>query len=191
MESMHVPSPVISLSITPKNRNDPNLTKALAKFQKEDPTFRVDANPETNETIISGMGELHLDIYVERMRREFNIEVSTGQPKVNFRETVMMKVKRWQLTRQGEFDTTLKKQTGGAGQFARVAGYLEPVEGEPNNEYPESEFVDETIGGSIPPEYMEACRKVRGCQLTPGFPRYHPGGSPVGLPHHCLSNGSE
>jgi elongation factor G len=122
MTSMYVPEPVISLAIVPKdNKAEINMSKALNRFSKEDPTFQTYVSEETGDTIISGMGELHLEVYIERMRREYNAEVSTGAPRVAYRETI---------TRRAEFNYTHKKQTGGSGQFGRVAGYMEPVEGE-------------------------------------------------------------
>ena len=116
---MYVPQPVLSLSIKP-TKNDYNIKfqKALTKFRKEDPTFHVNVDKESEEIIISGMGELHLQIYAEIMKREFEIEVIVGQPTVNYRETV---------TDRQEFDYLHKKQSGGAGQFARVIGYIEPL----------------------------------------------------------------
>ena len=149
MTSMFVPEPVISLAITPKdNKAEINMSKALNRFCKEDPTFRASVDPETNETIISGMGELHLDVYVERMRREYSAEVATGQPQVAYREAI---------TKIAEFDYIHKKQTGGAGQYGRVAGFMEPVE---------EEFVFESkiVGGSIPTQFIPACEKgFAGC----------------------------
>src|SRR4051794_29133579 len=115
---MFVPDPVISLSITPKVKDSVNFSKALSKFQREDPTFRVSFDPESKETIISGMGELHLEIYVERMRREYNVDCNTGKPQVAFRETI---------TRKTKFEYTHKKQTGGSGQYGKVMGYIEPL----------------------------------------------------------------
>ncbi|KAI7648838.1 Elongation factor G, partial [Hortaea werneckii] len=116
MTSMFVPDPVISLSIKPKHTKDtPNFSKAISRFQREDPTFRVHVDTESGESIISGMGELHLSIYVERMKREYNTEVVTGQPQVAYRETIQQHV---------PFDHLLKKQTGGAGDYARVVGYI-------------------------------------------------------------------
>lgn len=151
MTSMFVPEPVISLSIKPKDNKDlPNFSKAMARFQREDPTFRVHVDLESSETIISGMGELHLDIYVERMRREYRVACETGQPQVAWRET---------LTQRVDFDHTLKKQTGGAGDFARVAGYLEPT-----GALEENNFEDEVTGGSISEKFMFACDK--GFQLS-------------------------
>jgi elongation factor G len=146
MTSIHVPDPVISLSLkTADNSQLAKVSKALQRFTKEDPTFRVRIDEESNETIISGMGELHLDVYVERMRREYGAEVTTGQPQVAYRETI---------TRKAEFNYTHKKQTGGSGQYARVAGYIEP--------HPEGkhyEFVNEIFGGTIPSEYISSCDK--------------------------------
>ena len=145
MSSMHVPAPVISLAITPvDNKAQENMSKALNRFCKEDPTFKSFVDHETSETIISGMGELHLEVYIERMKREYGAEVEVGAPRVAYRETI---------TQRAEFDYTHKKQTGGSGQFGRVAGYMEPLE---EGEY---EFVDEIVGGSIPREYIPACDK--------------------------------
>lgn len=145
MSSMHVPTPVISLAISPvDNKAQNNMSKALNRFTKEDPTFKTYIDQETGETIISGMGELHLDVYVERMKREYNAPVVVGAPQVAYRETI---------TRRGEFSYTHKKQTGGSGQFGRVAGYLEPME---EGEY---EFVDQIVGGVIPREYISSCDK--------------------------------
>ena len=151
MTSMFVPEPVISLSIKPKDNKDlPNFSKAMARFQREDPTFRVHVDVESSETIISGMGELHLDIYVERMRREYRVACETGQPQVAWRET---------LTQRVEFDHTLKKQTGGAGDFARVVGYLEP-----SGALEENKFENHVTGGSISEKFIFACDK--GFQLS-------------------------
>lgn len=145
MSSMHVPEPVISLAIKPKdNKAEMNMSKALTRFTKEDPTFKTYLDEETNETIICGMGELHLDVYVERMRREYQAEVTTGMPKVAYRET---------LTRRADFNYTHKKQTGGSGQFGRVAGFLEP---NPNGDY---EFINQISGGAIPSEFIPSCDK--------------------------------
>lgn len=143
---MFVPEPVISLSIKPKNNKDSaNFSKAMNRFQREDPTFRVHIDPESQETIISGMGELHLDIYVERMRREYKVDCVTGQPQVAYRETVTAKVK---------FDHLLKKQTGGAGDYARVVGYMEPAETLTGNH-----FEQQIYGGAIHEKFLFACEK--------------------------------
>jgi elongation factor G len=145
MSSMHVPEPVISLAILPvDNKAQVNMSKALNRFTKEDPTFRTYVDHETNETIISGMGELHLEVYIERMKREYKAEVQVGQPQVAYRETI---------TQRSEFNYTHKKQTGGSGQFGRVAGYMEPME---EGEY---EFVDQIVGGAIPREFISSCDK--------------------------------
>jgi elongation factor G len=145
MTSMYVPNPVISLAVKPKDKSaSDNIARALNRFTKEDPTFRTYVDPESQETIIQGMGELHLDVYVERMRREYGAEVVTGAPQVAYRETI---------TRRAEFNYTHKKQTGGSGQFGRVAGYIEPFE---DGDY---EFVDEIKGGLIPKEYVASVDK--------------------------------
>lgn len=146
MTSMFVPEPVISLAIKPKDQKDlSNFSKAMSRFQREDPTFRVHVDDESQETIISGMGELHLDIYVERMRREYRVACITGQPQVAYRETITEKVK---------FDHMLKKQTGGAGDFARVMGWMEPT-----GALGASEFAEEIVGGSISEKFVFACQK--------------------------------
>lgn len=158
MTSMFVPDPVISLSLTPTSKDTGSFSKALNRFTKEDPTFRVHLDTETSETIISGMGELHLDIYVERLRREYQVACVTGQPQVAFRETI---------TKRAEFNYTHKKQTGGSGQFGRVVGYVEPItlenytppEGEDSGILREFEFVDQTVGGTIPANYIPAIER--------------------------------
>ena len=148
MTSMHIPDAVISLSVAPKEKDGQvNFSKALNRFTKEDPTLRVHRDEESAQTIISGMGELHLDIYVERMKREYKCEVVTGKPQVAYRETI---------TRKAEYAYTHKKQTGGKGQFAKVMGYLEPL---PQDAVEQYEFVDDTVGGSIPREFISACEK--------------------------------
>ncbi len=148
MTSMHVPDAVISLAVAPKDKaNAANFSKALNRFTKEDPTFRVHRDEESAETVISGMGELHLEIYVERMKREYACEVIAGKPQVAYRETI---------TQKGEFAYTHKKQTGGSGQFARVCGYVEPLPADAVQQY---EFVDDIVGGSIPREFISACDK--------------------------------
>ncbi len=145
MSSMHVPAPVISLAIKPvDNKAQVNMSKALNRFSKEDPTFKTFVDHETSETIISGMGELHLEVYIERMKREYNAAVEVGAPRVAYRETI---------SQRADFNYTHKKQTGGSGQFGRVAGYLEPLE---EGEY---EFVDSIVGGVIPREYIPSCDK--------------------------------
>ncbi len=144
MTSMFVPDPVISLAVSPKSKEAAaNFSKALQKFRKEDPTFRVHRDEESAETIISGMGELHLEVYIERMKREFNCEVVAGQPQVAYRETI---------SQPADFDYTHKKQTGGAGQYAKVVGTFEPLDS-PDKTY---EFVNKIVGGRIPKEFIPA-----------------------------------
>ena len=160
MSSMFVPEPVISLSVTPEdNKSQDNMSRALNRFIREDPTFRSHVDEESGENIISGMGELHLDVYVERMKREFNARVETGIPQVAYREAI---------TRMAPFDYTHKKQTGGSGQFGRVAGFMEPSE---DGAY---EFDNHVKGGVIPTEYLPAVDKgMQSCLkkgLMLGFP---------------------
>ena len=160
MASMYVPEPVISLSITPKDKQAAmQMSKALNRFTKEDPTFRVHVDPESSETIIRGMGELHLEVYVERMRREYNCEVETGAPQVAYRESIGAKA---------DFNYTHKKQSGGSGQYGRVAGFMEPIE---EKDY---EFVNSIKGGAIPNEFIPSCDK--------GFQRAMKEGSLIGAP---------
>ena len=145
MTSMYVPDPVISLAITAKDyKSETNMSKALTRFTKEDPTFKVHVHDETGDTIISGMGELHLEVYIERMHREYDAQVIPGMPRVAYRETI---------TRMAPFDYIHKKQTGGAGQFGRVAGYMEPVGDE------DFVFENRVVGGRIPTQYIPACEK--------------------------------
>ncbi|HEX2658448.1 MAG TPA: elongation factor G, partial [Polyangia bacterium] len=148
MTSMHVPDSVISLAVTPKDKGSTqNFSKALNRFTKEDPTFRVHRDEESAQTIIRGMGELHLEIYIERMKREYGTEVIAGKPQVAYREA---------MSQKSEFSYTHKKQTGGSGQYGKVAGYIEPLPAEHETGY---EFVDEIVGGSIPREFIPACDK--------------------------------
>jgi elongation factor G len=145
MSSIFVPDPVISLAIFPaEKKSADNISKALRRFTKEDPTFRTYVDAETKETIIQGMGELHLDVYVERMKREYGAAVGTGKPQVAYRESI---------AQRAEFDYTHKKQTGGAGQFGRVMGFIEP---HPEKPY---DFVNKVRGGRIPREFIPACDK--------------------------------
>jgi len=160
MTSMYVPEPVISLAIKPvDNKAEINMSKALNRFTKEDPTFKSYVNEETSETIISGMGELHLEVYIERMRREYNATVTTGAPQVAYRETI---------TQMAEFDYTHKKQTGGSGQYGRIAGYIEPIGDE------DFIFDNQVKGGAIPTQFIGACEKgFRECMAKGpklGFP---------------------
>jgi len=175
MTSIYVPDPVISLAVNPEEgKFSDKMARALNRFTKEDPTFRTYVDPESNQTIIQGMGELHLDVYVERMRREYGVNIETGKPEVAYREAISQRV---------DFDYTHKKQTGGAGQFGRVQGYIEPLTEGPY------EFVNEVKGGNIPNEYIPSCDKgfqssMKKGQII-GFPivgikvvlqdgRYHP-----------------
>ena len=145
MSSMYVPDPVISLSLTPKDKQAADqMSKALNRFTKEDPTFRSYVDKESNQTIIQGMGELHLEVYIERMRREYKCEVETGMPQVAYREAI---------TQRADFNYTHKKQTGGSGQFGRVAGFIEPLAEE------DYEFVNQIKGGAIPSEFIPSCDK--------------------------------
>jgi len=163
MTSMHVPEPVIKLAIAPKDKSaQANFSKALNRFTKEDPTFRVTRDEESAQTIIAGMGELHLDIYVERMKREYNCEVVVGKPQVAYREAI---------SQRAEFNYTHKKQTGGSGQYAKVVGYMEPL---PEDAVQQYEFVDEIVGGAIPREFIPACDK--------GFQEAILKGSLIGFP---------
>ena len=146
MQSMHVPDAVISLAVAPKDKQGANnFSKALQKFRKEDPTFRVHRDEESNETIISGMGELHLEIYVERMKREFNCEVVVGAPQVAYRETIFQ---------EADYDYTHKKQTGGSGQFAKVVGKIRPLG--PQEDGKTFKFENSVVGGRIPKEFIPA-----------------------------------
>jgi elongation factor G len=165
MTSMFVPNAVIDVVIEAKNRDHlANLSKALNRFTKEDPTFRVKLDEESGQTIISGMGELHLDVYIERMRREYGVELTTGRPQVAYREAI---------TQRADFNYTHKKQTGGSGQFARVAGYIEPIpDGE--EEGKDYVFVDDIVGGVIGKEFIPSCDK--------GFQACMPSGSIIGFP---------
>ncbi len=154
MTSMFVPEAVISLTVTPKDsKGQTNMSKALRRFTREDPTFRVSADPETGETIIAGMGELHLEVYVERMKREYAAEVVTSPPRVAYRETI---------TRKTDYAYTHKKQTGGSGQFGKIAGFMEP--------YPDGQFIfnDEITGGVVPKEYISAVEKGFKSMLAKG-----------------------
>ncbi|PKS08672.1 hypothetical protein jhhlp_004725 [Lomentospora prolificans] len=146
MSSMFVPDAVMSLSIKPKKSSDAdNFSKAMNRFQREDPTFRLHVDPESEETIISGMGELHLEIYVERLRREYKVDCVTGQPRVAYRETIPQRT---------EFDFLLKRQSGGPGDYARVAGWIEP-----NSDPGTNVFEEQVVGGSIPEKFLSACAK--------------------------------
>ena len=168
MTSMFVPTPVISLAIEPVDKKAAdNMAKALNRFTKEDPTFQTYVDPESNQTIIKGMGELHLDVYIERMKREYKAEVKVGKPEVAYREAI---------SQRADFNYTHKKQTGGSGQYARVAGYMEPITESENPDEPpkEYDFIDEIKGGAIPNEYIPSCDK--------GFQAAMKKGSQIGFP---------
>ncbi|MDD8020882.1 MAG: elongation factor G [Acidobacteriota bacterium] len=153
LTSIYVPDPVISLAIEPVDKiSSDRMSRALSRFTKEDPTFRTYLDPESRQTIIQGMGELHLDVYIERMKREYRVEVVSGQPQVAYREAI---------TARADFDYVHKKQTGGAGQFARVSGYLEPFEGS-------YEFINEVKSGHIPREFIPSCDKGFQASLKKG-----------------------
>ena len=154
MTSMHVPAPVISLAVKPTDKkSEDNMGKALGRFVREDPTFHASVDRESGETLIAGMGELHLEVYVERMKREYNVEVATGAPLVAYRETI---------SQRAEFNVTHKKQTGGSGQFGRVAGWAEPLS---DGEF---EFSSEVRGGAIPTEYIPSVEKGMRSALLKG-----------------------
>lgn len=160
MSSMFVPKPVISLSVkAPDKKTSDLMSRAIGRFTKEDPTFISFVDPESNQTIIQGMGELHLDIYIERIKREYGFALETGKPQVAYRETI---------SRPTEFNYTHKKQSGGAGQYARIAGIIEPLL---DKDY---EFVDEIRGGVIPREYIPSCDK--------GFSECMKKGTLIGFP---------
>jgi elongation factor G len=160
LESIVFPEPVIDQSIEPKSRGDQDkLTNALVRLAEEDPTFRVRTDEESGQTIISGMGELHLDVITDRMLREFGVQANIGKPQVAYRETI---------TRPARIDHTFKRQTGGKGQFARVILEVEPQE--PGKGY---EFVNKIVGGTIPREYIPAVDKgIQGAMQTGGMAGY-------------------
>jgi elongation factor G len=144
LESMTFPEPVIEVAIEPKTKQDQEkLGLAIQKLAEEDPTFRTEQNTETGQTVIKGMGELHLDILVDRMKREFNVEANVGKPQVAYRETIKRAVEK--------HDFTHKKQTGGSGQFAKIQIAIEPMEITADKSY---EFLNKVTGGRIPREYI-------------------------------------
>ena len=161
MSSMFVPEPVMSLAVKPAEAKMQNgFAKALMKFTKEDPTLRIKVDSETKETVLSGMGELHLEVYIERMKREYNVECISGQPNVNYKETINTKT---------EFDWLHKKQTGGSGQYAKVVGYMEPMTEEEIKEHGKPNvFKNKCIGTNIPPEYYPSCEKGMNDAMTEG-----------------------
>eukprot|EP01129_Flabellula_baltica_P017120 TRINITY_DN9394_c0_g1_i1.p1 TRINITY_DN9394_c0_g1~~TRINITY_DN9394_c0_g1_i1.p1 ORF type:complete len:735 (-),score=213.87 TRINITY_DN9394_c0_g1_i1:55-2259(-) len=157
MNSIFVPDPVISLGISINSKTQSHLlSKALKRFQREDPTFQVSVDEETGETLISGMGELHLQIYVERMKREYDIQTTIGKPRVAYRETI---------TKRSHFNYVHKKQTGGQGQFAHIIGYIEPLDEEEGKH----EFVNHLTGLNIPANYVPAIEKgfMESCEKGP------------------------
>lgn len=163
MTSIKVPDPVMSMALTPKSSDQlQNFNRALARFQKEDPTFHVTHNAETSEIIISGMGELHLEIYTERMRREYKVDVEVGKPKVNYREAIASRA---------EFNYLHKKQSGGSGQYGKVVGYIEPL---PEDHPVKFEFENQIVGNAIPPEFYPAVEK--------GFKEAANSGALIGAP---------
>jgi elongation factor G len=168
MTSMFVPTPVISVAISPKDSGaELNMSKALNRFTREDPTFNCWIDPESNETVIAGMGELHLEVYIERMKREYKAEVVTRPPQVAYRETIGQRV---------DYSYTHKKQTGGSGQYGKVMGYIEPFVGD-------FEFADETRGGSVPKEFITSVEK--------GFKSMMPKSQRLGVPNtgiRCVLN---
>lgn len=148
LENIHTADPVISLAIQPAQGADRDkMSKALNRFVREDPTFHVRTDQETNETIIAGVGELQLEVYIERMKREYGCTVEVGAPKVNYRESP---------TRPAEFNYKHKKQSGGSGQYGHVVGMMEPLPEDSEEEY---EFENKVVGGKIPIEYIPSCDK--------------------------------
>jgi len=145
MTSMYVPKPVISIALNPKDKKShDNLAKALSRFTREDPTFRSYTDHQSDELIISGMGELHLEVYIERIKREYNVNMETGTPQVSYRESI---------TKAGKFNYIHKKQTGGAGQFGQIEGTIDPLREK------DFEFVNKIKGGAIPTEFIPSCEK--------------------------------
>lgn len=148
LENIFVADPVITMAVNVPNRSDADkLGKALQRFRKEDPTFHVSTDEETNEVLIAGMGELHLEVYIERIRREYGVEVEVGAPKVSYREAP---------TVAREFNYKHKKQTGGSGQFAHIVGSLEPMEVDGDETF---EFEENIVGGRIPKQYIPSVEK--------------------------------
>jgi elongation factor G len=171
LENIFIAKPVIKMSITPLSRdNSDRLSKALQRFRKEDPTFQVMTDEETGETIIAGMGELHLEIYVERIRREYKVEVEVGAPKVSYRESA---------TKPVAFDFKHKKQTGGSGQYAHIVGQMSPMTDEESAETEgELMFEDKIRGGRIPANFIPAVEK--------GFRNMFAKGPVAGFPVVCI-----
>ena len=148
LESMFVPEPVIKIAVSPESRSDGDkMGKALARFRKEDPTFRVFNDEETGEILVAGMGELHLDIYIQRIAREYGVKLQVGAPKVSYREAAQQRA---------DFDYKHKKQTGGSGQYAHMVGYMEPL---PEDAEEEFVFEETIVGGRIPKQYIPSIEK--------------------------------
>ncbi len=148
LQRMHVPEPVIKMAISPLERDGTDkLAKALSRFRREDPTLQITTDEETGETLIAGMGELHLEVYVERIRREYNVAVEVGRPKVNYREAP---------TRAAKFDVRHRKQSGGAGQYAHIVGMMDILPEEAEESF---EFEDKVVGGRVPKQYIPAVEK--------------------------------
>ncbi len=159
LEEIFVPEPVMTLAITPKSQADiERVNKALYRFTREDPTLKISNDPESYQTLISGMGELHLDIYLERMKREYHAEVYVGAPAVAYRETI---------TKPASFDYTLAKQTGGSGQYAQVIGRLEPCK-------EQFVFENRVVGGAIPSQFIAACEQGFRDALKTGWLKGYP-----------------
>ena len=151
LENMFVPEPVIKVAVNPSERaSTEKLGKALQRFRKEDPTFRVMTDQETGEVIMAGMGELHLDVYIERIRREYKIDVEVGAPRVSYRETP---------TRKAEFNYKHKKQSGGSGQYAHIVGWIEPLDEESEESEESFVFEDKIVSGRIPKQFIPAVGK--------------------------------
>lgn len=169
LNTMYIPDPVVSVSLTPKNKNSiTSLTKAIERFSKEDPTFQFRIDAESEQLILSGMGELHLQIYCERIKREYGVECLIGEPIVNYRETLSQPVK---------FSYLHKKQTGGAGQYARIIGEIKPLvslEGPEGGDIFNNQFLNEIVGQEVPFEYINAIEKqfYMSCERGPlgGYP---------------------
>ncbi|CAK9799632.1 Elongation factor G, mitochondrial [Anthophora plagiata] len=181
MESIYVPEPVVSMSIQVKNSKDrDNFSKGIARFTKEDPTLKYSYDVDNKESLLSGMGELHLEIYSQRLEREYNCPIILGKPKVSFRET---------LREPLEFNYLHKKQSGGAGQYARIIGILEPLPPEKNTELI---FCDETIGTNVPKQFVPGVERGFRTAAEKG---YYAGYKLAGLKfrlidgmHHCVDS---
>lgn len=166
LETMTFPDPVIEIAIEPKTKADQEkMSTALQRLAAEDPSFRVKVDHESGQTIIAGMGELHLDILVDRMKREFKVEANIGAPQVAYRETI---------TREADVDYTHKKQSGGSGQFARAQFKLRPATEDEEGVKPDYNFINKVVGGNIPKEYIPGFEKgivmAKATGIMAGFP---------------------